>query len=111
MTETAPVRGLPFEVTNRKARRRSSVMYTSYPLETAPVRGLPLYVTPGGTNSTSGETSSSVPASGALSSWTQAGLRFAASDQAVIEARARILDSHSATSPSRNRDACGAYHA
>jgi len=79
--------------------------------ETASIQDLPFNVTPRGTRSTSGEASSSAHGSRALSSWAQAGLRFAASDQAMIEARARILDSHPATSSSRNHEACGAYQA
>jgi len=89
----------------------SYTLYTSAMTETASTQDLPFNVTPRGTRSTIGEASSSAHGSRALSSWAQAGLRFAASDQAVIEARARILDSHPANSSSRNHEACGAYQA
>jgi len=81
-------------------------LYTSAMTETASSENIPSNVTHRRTSSTFGEASSSAHGSRALSSWAQAGLRFAASDQAMIEARARILDSHSATSSSSNRDAC-----
>ena len=89
----------------------SYTLYTSAMTETASTENLPFNVTHRGTRSTSGEASSNAHGSRALSSWAQAGLRFAANDQAMIEARARILDSHSATSPSSNREACGTYRA
>lgn len=85
-------------------------LYTSAMMSTASTENLPFDVRHRGAHETTGEASFGTHGSRALASWVQAGLKFAASDQAVIEARARSLDSHSATCPNRNL-ACGAYHA
>ena len=47
--------------------------------------------------------------SAAMSSWAQAGLRFAPNDQSTIEAKAHILDTHSASRGNVGRAACGKH--
>ena len=62
----------------------------------------------GGARSTNSENwSTTTNRSEALSSWGEAGLRFGVNDQAVIEARAHILDCHRAPKRYLDSSACG----
>ena len=47
--------------------------------------------------------------SAAMSSWTQAGLRFAQNDQSTIKARAHILDTYSVSRGNVGGAACGKH--